>query len=351
MSTSVHGRGTADNPTNRFVRLSVVPDPDAPPDQSPSPKTLFFHDNTRTAIATNDSPDIGFEASLNPYRGCEHGCAYCYARPFHEFLGFSPGLDFETRIMVKTDLPQLLRKELAAPSWQPKTISISGVTDAYQPVERRLRITRQCLQVLSDFGNPVGIVTKNALVQRDADILSALARRSAAAVCLSITTLDNELAAKMEPRASSPRARLDAIRALSSAGIRTGLMMAPIIPGLNDHEISAVVAAAAQAGATFASYVLLRLPLAVADLFQDWLAAHYPQRKEKILNRLRDLRGGKLNNWQFGQRFAGQGIWDEQLRNLFDLACRRAGMSQKFPKLSKDAFARPREETAQMSLF
>jgi DNA repair photolyase len=346
--TPLQGRGAADNPANRFVRLAVVPDEEAPPEQSSGPQTIFFRDSTRTAIATNDSPDIGFDASINPYRGCEHGCVYCYARPFHEYLGFSPGLDFETRIMVKTDLPELLRKELASPSWQPKTISISGVTDAYQPVERRLCITRQCLEVLAEFGNPVGIVTKNTLVKRDADVLAKLAARQAATVCLSITTLDNDLAAKMEPRASSPRGRLEAIRALTAAGIPTGVMMAPIIPGLNDHEMNAVISAAAEAGATFATYTLLRLPLAVADLFQDWLAIHYPQRREKILNRLRDLRGGKLNNSEFGKRFTGQGIWDEQLRSMFDLACRRAGITRQFPRLSTAGFSPPGR---QLSLF
>jgi DNA repair photolyase len=338
---SIHGRGTGSNPKNRFVALDVLPDPDAPPDDGPAPATIFFRDTTRTAIATNDSPDIGFEASINPYRGCEHGCIYCYARPFHEFLGFSAGLDFETRIMVKNDLPVLLRKELSSRKWKPKTISISGVTDAYQPVERRLRITRACLEILAEFGNPVGIVTKSALVKRDADILAPMAAKSAAAVCLSITTLNNDLAGVMEPRASSPRARLDAIRELSAAGIPTGVMLAPLIPGLNDTETSEILSAAAEAGAKFAAYTLVRLPLAVADLFQDWLTQHFPDRKEKILNRIRDLRGGKLNESEFGKRFAGVGIWDEQIRSLFELSARRAGLSLSFPRLSTSGFRLP----------
>jgi DNA repair photolyase len=343
-----HGRGAGINPPNRFVRLTLAPDPDAPPDDSSAPATVFFHDHTRTAIATNDSPDIGFDASINPYCGCEHGCIYCYARPFHELLGFSAGLDFETRIMVKTDLPRLLRKELSATGWRPKTISMSGVTDPYQPVERRLRLTRSCLEILAEFGNPVGIVTKNALVKRDADLLAKLAAKSAAAVCLSITTLDNDLARIMEPRASSPRGRLEAMRALTAAGIPTGLMMAPIIPGLTDHEINAVVAAAAEAGATFAAYTLVRLPFAVADLFQEWLERHFPDRKEKILNRIRSVRGGKLNESEFGKRFSGQGVWDEQIRSMFDLACRRAGITGHFPQLSTAGFSCPGN---QMSLF
>jgi len=350
-ASAQHGRGAATNPPNRFVRLTLAPDPDISPDESPSPKTIFLQDKTRTAIATNESPDIGFEASLNPYRGCEHGCVYCYARPFHEYLGFSAGLDFETRIMVKSDMPELLRNELASPKWQPKTISISGVTDAYQPIERRLKITRRCLEILAECRNPVGIVTKNALVKRDADLLSQLAANRAAVVCLSITTLNNELASIMEPRASSPRARLDAIGALTAAGVPTGVMVAPVIPGLNDEEMFAILSAAAKAGATFAAYVPLRLPLAVADLFQQWLDQHFPDRKEKILNRIRSLRGGKLNNSEFGKRFHGEGIWDDQFRTMFELACRKMGINEKFPKLSTAAFVRPNRSSEQMTLF
>jgi len=342
MSTDIHhGRGSTTNPPNRFVRLTLAPDPDIDPDESPSPKTIFLEDKTRTAIGTNDSPDIGFEASLNPYRGCEHGCVYCYARPFHEYLGFSAGLDFETKIMVKSDMPELLRKELSSPKWKPKTISISGVTDAYQPIERRLRITRRCLEILAEVRNPVGIVTKNALVKRDADILSSLASHRAAIVCVSITTLKNELASIMEPRASSPRARLEAIRALTAAGVPTGVMVAPLIPGLNDEETFSILSAAAEAGATFAAFVPLRLPLAVAELFQQWLDRYFPDRKEKILNRIRSLRGGKLNNSEFGKRFQGEGIWEKQFRTMFELACRKARINEKFPKLSTAAFARP----------
>jgi DNA repair photolyase len=346
-----HGRGATTNPRNRFVPLTILSDPDLSPDESPSPKTIFFDDHTRTAIATNDSPDISFEASLNPYRGCEHGCVYCYARPFHEFLGFSAGLDFETRIMVKRDLPELLRSELSSPNWKPKTISISGVTDAYQPIERKLGITRRCLEILAEFGNPVGIVTKSALVRRDADILAKLAAKNAAVVLVSITTLDHDLASRMEPRASSPRSRLETIRALSAAGIPVGVMMAPIIPGLTDHEMKDLLCAAAEAGAGFASYTAVRLPLAVAELFTQWLDRFYPDRKEKILNRIRAIRGGKLNNSQFGERFKAQGIWGEQLDSLFQIARRKAGLNRPFPKLSCASFARPSRPGDQMSLF
>src|SRR5262249_49309315 len=233
---TIRGRGAAENPPNRFERLHYEPDPDADPDERPAPETLFFRDTTRTILATNQSPDVGFEVSVNPYRGCEHGCPYCYARPTHEYLGFSAGLDFETRIMVKEDAPELLRKELAAPKWEPQMIALAGATDAYQPIERRLRLSRRCLEVLAEFRNPVGVVTKNHLVSRDRDLLAELAGFNAAAVYLSITTLDAELARRLEPRASHPDARLQAIRELSDAGVPTGVLVAPIIPGLNDHE-------------------------------------------------------------------------------------------------------------------
>src|SRR5947209_8356243 len=219
------GRGSADNPPNRFIPLHYAPDPDCPPDDAPAPHTQFFRDATRVIIATNDSPDVGFSHSVNPYRGCEHGCSYCYARPFHEYLGFSAGLDFETKIMVKEDAPQLLRRELMAKSWKPVTLAFSGVTDCYQPIERKLKLTRRCLEVCAEFRNPVGVITKNALVARDADILAALARDNAARVFLSVTTLDADLAGKLEPRASRPAARLAAMKTLSDAGVPVGVMI------------------------------------------------------------------------------------------------------------------------------
>ncbi|HET7626213.1 MAG TPA: PA0069 family radical SAM protein, partial [Verrucomicrobiae bacterium] len=248
-------RGTAENPPNRFEQIIFQRDDDWNPDEDPLPRTQFLKDKTSTIIAYNNSPDIGFEASVNPYRGCEHGCIYCYARPFHEYLGFSSGLDFETKIMVKESAPKLLREELASPKWQPKVITMSGVTDCYQPIERRLKLTRGCLEVLADFRNPVVIVTKNALVTRDVDLLSALARDHAAQVFISLTTLDSDLRKVMEPRTSPPAARLAAIRKLTDAGIPVGVMLAPIVPGLTDHEIPALIAAAVEAGARSAGHV------------------------------------------------------------------------------------------------
>jgi DNA repair photolyase len=262
----------------------------------------------------------------------------CYARPFHEYLGFSAGLDFETKIIVKEDAPDLLRKELSAKKWVPEVVALSGVTDAYQPLERRLRITRGCLEVFAEFRNPVGIITKNALVVRDADLLGDLARDNAALVTLSVTTLDKHLAGVMEPRASRPHARLEAIRALTAAGVPVGVMVAPIIPGLNDHEIPAILAAVAEAGAKWAGYVMLRLPHGVADLFSDWLERHFPEHKEKVLGRVREMRGGKLHEGQFGKRMRGEGVLAEQIRALFHLACRRAGLGTKPPVLSTAAF-------------
>ncbi|HEX4054168.1 MAG TPA: PA0069 family radical SAM protein [Tepidisphaeraceae bacterium] len=339
--TTIHGRGAGSNPKNRFVRLDVLPDLDSADGDEPGPRTVFFHDTTRTIIATNDSPDVGFEASVNPYRGCEHGCVYCFARPTHEYLGFSAGLDFESKIMVKPDAAKLLRAELTSPKWQPKVLQLSGVTDCYQPIERKLTLTRQCLEVLAEFRNPVSVLTKNHLVTRDIDILATLAARQAAVVLLSITTLDHDLAMKMEPRASSPARRLAAVRAMADAGIPVGVMAAPMIPGLNDQEMPAILAAAAEAGAKFAGYTSLRLPFAVKDLFADWLTRHFPDRKEKVLNRIRDMRGGKLNDPEFGSRMRGGGIWAGQLKSMFALAKRKAGMTGHFPSLSTAAFRRP----------
>ena len=338
---SVRARGAASNPPNRFEPIRLERDADWNPEEDPLPRTQFFKDRSQTINTTNESPDVGFEASINPYRGCEHGCIYCYARPFHDFLGFSSGLDFETKIMVKEDAPKLLRAELSSPRWQPKTLAMSGVTDPYQPVERRLKPTRGCLEVLAEFRNPVSIVTKNQLVTRDVDLLGELARFNAAVVFLSITTLDTELRKVMEPRTSPPAAKLATISALSRAGIPTGVLVAPVIPGLTDHEIPAVLDAAAEAGARFAGFIVLRLPHAVAPLFERWLATHFPDRQEKVLNRLRALRDGKLyDNW-FGKRMRGEGIFAEHIETLFDVARRKAGLAACAPGLSTAAFRRP----------
>jgi DNA repair photolyase len=342
-------RGTADNPPNRFEHLRLERDEDWNPEEDPSPRTQFLRDKSQSIIAYNDSPDIGFEASINPYRGCEHGCIYCYARPFHEYLGFSSGLDFETKIMVKEDAPQLLRKELASPKWKPKMIAISGVTDCYQPVERKLKLTRRCLQVLAEFRNPVGLVTKNVLVTRDIDVLGELAKYQAAQVFISLTTLDTELRKVMEPRTSPPAARLSAIRALAQAGIPVGALIAPVIPGLTDHELPALVEAAAEAGARTAGYVILRLPHGVAPMFERWLETHFPDRKDKVLNRVRAMRGGKLYESAFGKRMRGEGIFADQIDSLFEVARRKYGLTECLPELSTAAFRKP--PGAQLDLF
>jgi DNA repair photolyase len=344
---AIHGRGASGNPANRFEVLYLEPDPEDEHDpERPARRTLYLRDFTRTIIAHNDSPDVGFETSINPYRGCEHGCIYCYARPTHEFLGFSAGLDFESRIMVKEDAAKLLAAELAKPRWKPQTLVMSGVTDPYQPIERRLQITRGCLDVLARFRNPVGIITKNQLVTRDLDLLGELAAHRAAAVNISITSLDPKLQRVLEPRTSTPRARLEAIRQLRSAGIPVGVMSAPIIPGLNDHEVPAILVAAAEAGAQFAGYTVVRLPYAVAPLFERWLEEHFPDRKEKVLGRIRHLRGGeRLNDPRFKSRMRGEGIFAEQIRDLFTLGCKRAGIGQR-PKLSTASFRRPNEQLA-----
>lgn len=337
----IRGRGASSNPANRFEPIHYERDETAAEEESPSPATRFYRDHARSILVPNHSPDVGFEVSINPYRGCEHGCVYCYARPTHEYLGFSAGLDFETKILVKEDAPLLLRKELAAAKWQPKVVSISGVTDPYQPIERHLFLTRRCLEVFVEFRNPVGIVTKSHLVCRDLDLLAELAQHQAAAAFLSITTLDSELARRMEPRATHPAGRLAAIEELARAGVPVGVLVAPVIPGLNDHEIPAILDAAAKAGARCAGYVLLRLPHGLGPLFEQWLRQHYPERCDKVLSRLRDTRGGGIYDARFGSRMRGEGVLAEQITSLFALSCRRAGISSRFPKLSTAAFRRP----------
>jgi DNA repair photolyase len=346
-AVTIQGRGASWNPQNRFETLAYVRDDEAPPDEN-APKTIFLRDPTRTLIARNDSPDVGFEASINPYRGCEHGCFYCFARPSHEYLGMSAGLDFETKILVKEDAPELLREELNAKSWIPKPLAISGVTDPYQPIERKLELTRRCLEVLAEFRNPVMIITKNHLVTRDIDHLGELARHGAARVFVSVTTLDAKLANVMEPRASRPELRIDAIRQLSEAGIPAGVMVAPVIPAITDHEMPSILKAAREAGARSAGFVVLRLPWAVAPLAERWLEEHFPDRKEKVLNRIRDLRDGKLYDSRWGVRGRGEGIFAEQIAALFDASCRRLGFNEEEIGLSVESF---RRRTAQGSLF
>jgi DNA repair photolyase len=340
MSEVLRGRGASWNPQNRFERVEYVRDDEAPADDA-APDTVYLRDPTRSILARNDSPDVGFEVSINPYRGCEHGCSYCFARPTHEYLGFSAGLDFETRILVKEDAPELLREELLSPRWKPQTIAISGVTDCYQPIERKLEITRRCLAVLAEFRNPVSIITKNHLVTRDLDLLGELAAHRAASVFVSITTLDGGLARVMEPRASTPELRLAALEALAKAGIPCGVMVAPVIPALTDHEMPRILAAAAAAGASQAGFVVLRLPWNVAPLFERWLEERFPDRKDKVLNRVRELREGKLYDPQWGIRQRGKGIFADQIEAMFEVACRKAGLNEKRVELSSAAFRRP----------
>jgi DNA repair photolyase len=354
-SPAIHGRGASWSPANRFERLHVdLGNPDvvqidpADDEEKPRRETQFFRDGTQTIIARNNSPDVGFETSLNPYRGCEHGCIYCYARPSHEYLGFSAGLDFESKIMVKTDAPRLLEAELSSPKWKPQVLVMSGVTDPYQPIERKLRITRGCLKVLATFRNPVAIITKNRLVTRDVDLLARLAICNAAAVNVSVTSLDPNVQRVLEPRTSSPAARLETVSLLRAAGIPVGVMVAPIIPGLTDHEIPKIVEACARAGAQFAAYTIVRLPWAVASIFEHWLAEHFPEKKQKVLERIRHIRGGtKLNDTRWGTRTKGEGIFAEQIRSMFQVSCRRSGIGAR-PTLSTAAFLRSRE---QLDLF
>lgn len=344
-----HARGASINPANRFeeVHFEEEPADEVDADSRPRP-TIYYRDSSQSIIARNNSPDVGFETSVNPYRGCEHGCVYCYARPTHEYLGFSAGTDFESRIMVKEDASKLLDAELSSRKWRPQVIAISGVTDPYQPVERRLKITRSCLEVLARFRNPVAIITKNRLVTRDADLLGELAQFSAAAVNISVTSLDTNLQRVLEPRTSPPAARLEAIVRLRDAGVPVGVMVAPIIPGLTDHEMPEILKACAAAGAQFAGYTIVRLPFAVAPLFERWLEEYFPERKEKVLSRIRSIRGGeKLNDVRWQKRIKGDGIFAEQIAALFQMSCRKFGIGPR-PELSASNF-RPRHQ--QLALF
>jgi DNA repair photolyase len=338
------GRGSALNPANRFSGIEV--EADEPAERA---TTVYLPDASRSIVSTNTSPDIPFDASINPYRGCEHGCSYCYARTYHEYLDYSAGIDFETRILVKENAADLLRRALATARWQPKAIDLSGVTDPYQPVERERRITRSILEVLVEHRNPVTVVTKNALVTRDTDLLAELARFEAAAVCLSVTTLDARLAARLEPRTSQPRRRLEAISKLTAAGIPCGVMMAPCIPGLTDHELPQILEAAADAGARWARVIPIRLPGAVAGIFSAWLETHAPLQRDKVLKRIRSMREGELNDPRLHARMKGTGVRAEQMRALFHATCRRLGLATEMPRLSIDAFRKPGGE--QLRLF
>ncbi|MEO7100220.1 MAG: PA0069 family radical SAM protein [Luteolibacter sp.] len=335
------GRGASENPRNRFDTMHVETDEDSWIDEDARPqRTVFLQDDSQTILSPSEAGDLSFDYGLNPYRGCEHGCAYCYARTYHEYLGFSAGLDFESKIVVKSKAPELLEAALAKSSYKPGKISLSGATDCYQPIERKLQLTRRCLEVLARFRNPVVVITKNALVERDIDHLAELARHRAVAVYLSVTTLDPGLARILEPRASSPRARLKAIENLSNAGINAGVSAAPMIPGLNDSELPAILEAAAAHGASFAGYSTVRLPGAVAEVFENWLDRHLPMAKEKILGRIRAAHEGKLNSLAPSIRMRGTGAAAEQTRALFHACCKRNKLSSCLPSLSLESFRR-----------
>ena len=368
------GRGARTNPTGRFERARLEPDLEALAEQdstawdepagaaSPEavpaaraqslthPPTQTLPDPTRSALTYNKSPDIPFGASLNPYRGCEHGCAYCYARPTHEYLGYSAGLDFETKILVKEHAPERLREELAAARWKPQVVALSGVTDAYQPLERGLELTRRCIEVFAEFRNPLAVITKNALVTRDIDLFLRLHEVQAVSIDISLTTLDAALQRDLEPRASAPHERLRAVESLAEAGLPVGVNVAPIIPGLTDSEIPALLAAAASAGAQRAGKIILRLPHGLRDLFDDWLLSHRPLRRDKVLHRIESLRGGRLNDPRFGTRLEGEGRFAEQIEDLFRLMAHRHGLDRPHPPLSTAAFRRPGGNQLELAL-
>ncbi len=346
------GRGATGNPDNRYSATSreALDDGwgnlDAP--LEPLATTLTV-DTSRTVIAYNDSPDVGFDRSINPYRGCEHGCVYCFARPSHAWLGLSPGLDFETRLFYKPEAPQLLKQELAARGYRPEPIAVGINTDAWQPVERKLRITRAILEVLVECRHPFSIVTKSALVERDIDLLKEAAAQQLVSVAVSITTLDRALARRMEPRAAAPQRRLDVIRKLSAAGVPVSVLVAPLIPVLTDGEMETILEAARTAGARAAGYVLLRLPHELKEMFESWLKARYPDRASHVLNRVRDTRGGRLYDGHFGARMRGAGEYADLLAKRFAIAERRLGFGA-FPELDATQFRAPRL-APQLELF
>lgn len=347
------GRGAAANPSGRYepAQREGFDDGWDIEEELPSLPTEVIVEKPRTIITRNDSPDILFEKSINPYRGCEHGCAYCFARPTHAFQGLSSGLDFETKIFAKPNAAELLEKELRASNYEPTTIALGSNTDPYQPVERRFRITRSILEVLSRMNHPVGIVTKSALVTRDIDILSRMAERQLAKVAISVTTLDPKLARRMEPRAATPAKRLDTIRTLTEAGIPVSVLVAPIIPAINDHEIEAILKACAEAGAQEAGYVLLRLPHDLKDLMRDWLAEHYPDKLKHVFTLLQEARGGKDYDAEWSTRQSGIGPYAWMLGRRFETAAERLGLNKRNLRLRKDLFTVPPKETGQLSLF
>jgi DNA repair photolyase len=350
------GRGATSNLANRFESVERRIDGDAldarlaDGDLPPSPVTETRPETVKSLIAYNDSPDIYFDRSINPYRGCEHGCVYCYARPTHSYLGLSPGLDFETRLVAKVNAAQVLRRELAAASYRVAVVNLGSATDAYQPVERDLKITRAVLEVLCEARHPVAVVTKSSLIERDLDLLVPMARQQLTAAFISVTTLDHDLSRRLEPRAASPTRRLRTIETLARAGIPVCVNVAPVIPFVNEPEMERIVAAAAAAGARAAFYTVLRLPWEVAPLFQQWLQAHLPQRAERVMNRVRDMREGRDYKADFGTRMKGSGLWAELIRQRFDKASARLGLGRGRFELREDLFRKP-QGGRQLELF
>ncbi|MGA2891705.1 MAG: PA0069 family radical SAM protein [Xanthobacteraceae bacterium] len=347
------GRGTLSNASGRFEPLARVAFDDGWQglEDLPPFKTTVTVDATRKIIARNDSPDISFDRSINPYRGCEHGCVYCFARPTHAYLGLSPGLDFESKLFAKPNAPELLERELSAPGYVPKIIAIGTNTDPYQPIERHHQIMRRILEVLERAGHPVGIVTKSALVLRDLDILTRMAKRDLVKVAISVTTLDLKLARTMEPRASTPPKRLDALAQLVKAGVPASTLVAPIIPALNDAEIERILDAVAETGVRHAGYVLLRLPLEVRDLFREWLIANFPDRYRHVFKLIRDMRGGKDYDATFGKRMTGSGPIAWMIGRRFEVACERLGFNLTSVKTTTEHFRHPRPATQQLDMF
>jgi DNA repair photolyase len=349
------GRGAAGDPPNRFLAVQREAHPDAElaadDDAPPRLTTQFLFDRSESIVSENDSPDVPFRFSINPYRGCEHGCSYCYARPSHEYLGLGAGVDFESKIFVKERAPELFARWLTRDDWEPEMICFSGITDCYQPAERKFELTRRCLQVALEAGQPVGIITKNRLVTRDLDVLKPMAERSLVHVSLSVTTLEEKLARRMEPRTSSPCARLDAIRELSAAGVPTRVMVAPIIPGLNDNEIPQILKAAREAGAGAAGHVLLRLSGSVRPVFLDWLSRSEPTRARRVESAIRQTRDGKLNDTQFGRRKHGTGTRAEQIGQTFATFAKRYNLDGPLPPFDFSHFRSPRVAGGQLRLF
>lgn len=351
----VKGRGAVSNRSGRYETYQRQLEDDGwdhEDDELPArPATTVLSDATRKVIAHNQSPDVPFDSSINPYRGCEHGCVYCFARPTHAWLGLSPGLDFETKLFAKHDAAEVLERELSHASYQPEPIAIGANTDPYQPIERRLRITRSLLEVFWRTRHPLVIITKSALVMRDLDILGPMAEAGLATVYVSVTTLDNKLARRLEPRAPRPDRRLAAINALHRAGVPVGVLAAPMIPALNDQELEDILTQAAEAGAGSAGYVLLRLPLEIKDLFIEWLETHYPDRKNHVLNLVRETRGGKLYEAEWGRRLKGSGVYARLLSRRFELACHKLNLERRSDDLDCSLFRKPGRDSKQLALF